>query len=329
MIRTSHVGSFPLEYSEENIERIVRDLYDIGIDVPPYPQMRSFIDIYLEPLVKAGILTKRHNHYFIDIDEAKYSKLPHFKIVEAESTINYINRLGLKFKALRAPVTGVFTLASRIYVEKDPSIGLRATLLPHLDIMRDLLMKYVREFIKYLLDLGFNVIFIDEPILGVIVGRKRILYGLSENDIIEIIDSVLRNFSVEKGIHVCGRISDKLFRILVQVSNLKYMNFEFYDTPKNLDVIETEILESYDKFIAPGIASSRKLVIEDINAMVKILNEVFRRARRRIDLVSADCGFGELRSFSRNSMEPYRASIIKLRNIVRAVDMFRGSIGVS
>ena len=325
MIRTSHVGSFPLEHSEENIEMIIRDLYDVGIDVPPYPQMRSFIDIYLEPLVKAGILVRERNYYFIniDIDKASSLELPPPRVVEAEITINYISRYGLKFKALRAPVTGVFTLASKIYVEKDVSMGLRATLLPRLDVVKNLLVRYIRSFINYLVNLGFNVVFIDEPILGVIVGRKRILYGFSEDDIIGTLNSVLRDVGVERGIHVCGRISDRLFKILAQVDSVKYMNFEFHDSPKNLDVIEVKFLESYDKFIAPGIASSRKLAIEDINSMVKILNDVLKKSSGRVDLVSADCGFKELKGLSKDPMEAYRVSIMKLRNIVKAVNIFR------
>ena len=63
--RTSHVGSFPLDYAKDLVERILVELHEIGLSVPPYPQMRSFIDIYLEPLAKRGVLEKRGVFYVL------------------------------------------------------------------------------------------------------------------------------------------------------------------------------------------------------------------------------------------------------------------------
>ena len=45
-MRTSHVGSFPLQ----NLRKVMVDLYEIGLDVPPCPQMRDFVEIYIKPL---------------------------------------------------------------------------------------------------------------------------------------------------------------------------------------------------------------------------------------------------------------------------------------
>lgn len=322
MLRTSHVGSFPLDYSRENVLRIARDLYRIGIDAPPYPQMRSFIDIYLDPLVKIGVLTKKNTGFFINtsVEELAEIKPPRPRIPEAEDLVEYVREKKVFFKWLRAPVTGVFTLASRIYV--GDSIGIENSLLPKLHVVKDFFIEYARSFIKYLTSLGYNIVFIDEPVLGVIVGGKRILYGLTEDEVIDIIDEVLGVWSRETGIHVCGRISRKLFGILVKTNRLKFLNFEFHDNPKNIESIDKSLLEKHDKLIAPGIASAKKPVVEDTRELLSILTRVYEASRGRIDMVSADCGFAGLRNTLSSQEEEYRVSINKLKNIVMAVKLF-------
>ncbi len=326
LIRTSHVGSFPLDYSKENVCRIAKDLYRIGIDVPPYPQMRSFIDIYLEPLVKTGVLTRKTTGFFlnISIEELAGTKPPYPLIPEASDLMECIRRENISFRWFRAPVTGVFTLASRIYVGEN--IGLENSLLPRLDVVEDFLVEYVKSFVKYLMSLGYNIVFLDEPVLGVIVGRRRILYGISEDDIIDTIDNVLSAWDYEYGIHVCGRISRKLFEILAMSNKLKFLNFEFHDNPKNFESIDKSVLEKQDKFIAPGIASAKKPIVEDVDELIGILKRVYEVAGGRIDLVSADCGFGGLKNSLGDNEEEYKIAIRKLENIVAAVKSFEQSI---
>ncbi|WFO76007.1 methionine synthase [Desulfurococcaceae archaeon MEX13E-LK6-19] len=322
LVRVSHVGSFPLDYSRENVCRVARDLYKIGVDAPPYPQMRSFIDIYLEPLVKTGILTKKATGFFLNIsvEELAEVKPPRPEIPEARDLVECTRGEGIVFKWYRAPVTGVFTLASRIYV--GDSIGLENTLLPRLSIVMKFFIEYVKSFINYLTGLGYNIVFIDEPVLGVIVGRRRILYGLKDDDIIDTIDTVLSTWSGEAGIHVCGRVSSKLVEILAMSNKLKFLNFEFYDNPKNIESINKDVLEKYDKIIAPGVASAKKPVVENVDDILGVLKRVYEVSGKRIDLVSADCGFGGLKNALGDNEEEYKVSIKKLENIVAAVRLF-------
>ncbi len=322
MIRTSHVGSFPLDYSRENVEMILKDLYTIGLDAPPYPQLRSFIDIYLEPLLKANIISYSRGFYFSKPKDLEESSLPTPTIQEAIDTINYLKRANVKFKWLRAPVTGPFTLASRIYVEEDISKGLNSTLLKHKEILFNKIVPYIKSFIRFLLNLGFNIIFVDEPVLGVIVGKRRILLGYSSNDIREVISSLFTNVGGEHGIHVCGHISNKLFEILASIDELNILNFEFYDSRRNLNVIDKKLLEKYDKFLAPGVASAKKPSIETVDDIKKLLNIINNLVDGRIDLVSADCGFGGLKDALNNNIEAYRIGINKLKNIVYVVKKY-------
>ncbi|MCC6058334.1 MAG: methionine synthase, partial [Desulfurococcaceae archaeon] len=89
-MRTSHVGSFPLDYSYDNVKRAVLDMNRIGVDVPPYPQLRNFVEIYLKPLEDAGCLRSSRGVYFLNIDNIECSKNVKIKVAEAEDTVKII-----------------------------------------------------------------------------------------------------------------------------------------------------------------------------------------------------------------------------------------------
>ncbi len=320
MVRTSHVGSFPLPHSVENVERVIRDLWRVGLDVPPYPQLRSFIDIYLQPLAENGFLVEKGGFYFLE-DPGKLRDLMGYEpfIPEAEELVKAVRDGVVGFKWLRGPVTGVFTLSSRIYLEKDISRGLYATLLRESRLV-EFIADYVRRNLEYLAGLGYNVLFIDEPVLGVLVGRRRILLGYSEESIREIIGRVYRGLPGMHGIHVCGRISPRLFNLLSSIKELNILNFEFHDNPLNKEFIDKELLEANDKLLAPGIASSKNPVVEPLDELRTLLGEIIERAGGRVDLVSADCGFGGLAVDEGGSEKAYLIGLEKLRRIKRVVD---------
>ncbi len=317
-MRTSVVGSFPLEYSESNVKRVMLDLWRIGIDAPTYPQLRSFIDIYMEPLVRAGIVDRKGNFYFSSPERISEAKFPVPAIDEAEIAARIIREEKMGFKWLRAPVTGPLTLASRIYVRPETALGLNATLLAHKELVKGVLAKYIREYVKYLVNLGFNIVFLDEPVLGVIVGRKRILLGYTENEISDIISSVIEQPGVEKGVHVCGRVSDKLFTLLASTEGINFINLELHDTPQNIDVIDGSLLEKNDKKLSPGVVSSKKPIVEDENEIETLLRRICERAKGRVDLVSPDCGFGGLGEAG-ESIDVYSIVLKKLERLTSVV----------
>jgi len=89
-MRSSHVGSFPLSYSDENIKRIINDMAKIGLDVPPYPQLRSFIEIYLQPLEIHGVVYRNRGIFFSREELLDLTKVRYFHISDAEIAIKYI-----------------------------------------------------------------------------------------------------------------------------------------------------------------------------------------------------------------------------------------------
>jgi len=316
-LRSSHVGSFPLDYSLSNVERVIVDLASLGLDVPPYPQLRSFVDIYLEPLVKAGLVISEKG-FFYSSPEKIYSWRGTVNIPEAEYTIKLVKKFKLKFKGLRAPVTGPFTLASRIYLTRE-STAFSNTMLTRREHVEEFFRKYVSLFVEYMVSLGYTVVFLDEPILGVVIGARRNLYGYSDTDIVEVLDHVAKcASSVEVGVHVCGRVHRRVLEVLAGTSNIKYFSLEFHDNPVNIDVLDRSLLEKHDKIISPGIVSTRIPKLESEEEVYTLLEKIYSITGGRVDLVSGDCGFAGLRGALGNSEEEYKLALLKLERVIEA-----------
>lgn len=167
------------------------------------------------------------------------------------------------------------------------------------------------------------MIVLDEPILGVIVGKKRILYGHTTESIKGVLEELYRyKGNALGGIHVCGRISSKLFELLVEVNGLSVLNFEFKDTPENLESIIGGLLEQYNKVLAPGIVSAKKPVVESYNETFDLLAKIYGKTKGRVDYVSADCGFNGLKGTTKDPWEAYRIGLKNLETIIKVVRDF-------
>ncbi|MEM2020991.1 MAG: methionine synthase [Zestosphaera sp.] len=322
-MRSSHVGSFPLEHSLQNVERILEDLAVLGVDVPSYPQMRGFIDIYVSPLIEDNVVSFTGGFMRADLKAlTKWSfKTPN--VPEAELTVRVVKESELKFKGLRAPVTGVFTLASRIYLTMSSS-NLSSTVLASKEVVKEFFTEYVARYVKYMSSLGFSNVFLDEPSLGLIIGARKNLFNYSDDEIIEVLERVARAAdTVELGIHVCGQIHKRVLELLSRVSRVRYLSLEFHDSPKNLEVIDKHALEVFDKVISPGVVSSRRPIVESEYEVLDLLKRVYERAGGRVDLVSSDCGFAGLRGALGDREKEYKLALSKLEKVVRAVNALR------
>lgn len=329
MIRTSHVGSFPLDYDHENVKRIVLDMYKIGIDVPPFPQLRDFVEIYLKPLGEVGYVHSKKGFFFIDINKIDYWSNIGLHIFEAEDMINVVKHQGIKFNNLRAPVTGPFTLASRVYIVDDISKGISATCLAKKELVFNVFGEFVINIVKYIAKLGYGIVFIDEPVFNYIIGRRKILFNYTEDDIITMLEKITMQLpNIEFGIHICGSLNTRIIELIIQISRIRYINIELHDSPLNIDLISREILEKYDKRIAPGIVSAQKSTIESIDEALLLLRNVYNKTGGRIDLVTGDCGFGGLRGMLNDREKEYNIALSKLKVIVEAVKRLESELRV-
>jgi len=321
VIRTSHVGSFPLSFSVDNVRRVLVDLSRVGLDAPPYPQLRSFIDIYLRPLELLGIVYSRRGVFFSS-EKSFEASPPIVAIDDAEKAVEIVRSEGLGFKWLRAPVTGVFTLSSRIYLSEDVSKGLQSTVLARKDIVKGFFKDFVASVAKRLQFVGYNIVFFDEPVLTFFIGR-RILFGWLEDEIIDVLSHVAKSASpAEIGIHICGQLNPRILEIVSRVDRIRYLSLEFFATPQNIELINKSMLEKYDKIVSPGIVAASKPRVETVEEAYSVLAKVYEKSGGRVDLVSGDCGFGGLRGSLGDEEKEYQISIEKLKTVVEAVKKF-------
>ncbi|MDK2384572.1 MAG: hypothetical protein QI199_07180, partial [Candidatus Korarchaeota archaeon] len=140
------MGSFPLDPAPGVEELVLRDLSEIGLACPPYPQTRSFIDMFLEPLAEEGLLEKRSGRYYGDPRRLLSAEPPRIRVPEAEAAAAIAGRLG--FRGLRGPVTGAYTLAGEV-LWGDPAMGVGATMVARREVVEGFFKEYVALNAEY------------------------------------------------------------------------------------------------------------------------------------------------------------------------------------
>ena len=328
-VYSSYVGSFPLSYSEDNVKRIMRDVTEIPIDFPCYPQLEDFIEQFLHPFEKERVLEKHEGRYVLLDEEGFVDRIAHITKDElykgplkaAKIAIDFIKvKIGYKrLRGLRACVTGPITLASQIFIGEPKK---HKTLLLESSLIEEL-AAYTSELILSLTDLGYDLIFIDEPILGVIVGERGTLY-LDEDTILDIIDPLSRMIKPKiPGIHVCGKVSRRLVTLLAQ-SSFEILDFEFAGTPINYRSINKTIIEDYDKQLGVGVVKPRTPEIDSLKEIKHNMEKALQiYGVENIAFFKPDCGFRGLRTILKSEEEAYRIALGKLKNLRKALDEIR------
>ncbi len=306
---TSVVGSLPLNDTAENMERGLKAQIDAGIEYPCYPQLVPMIDQFLDPLVEMNIgLVKRKGRFYLETNELKLPKDP-FALEYGQFMLDFFKnnseyRKGVK--GWKACLTGPFTLASEIIVPEDsvpkPKISLfkDTTAILSYDLVLELAKMMSRIAAEYD-KMGAEIISMDEPMLGIIVGRK--MYYHTEEQALNIINQAISPISRNSSIHVCGRIAPKLRDILLQ-SNVKIMDHEM-TSGHNKKLFDKEILDQYNKTIAWGVLqtqiqwspdSSPDTYIEPINQIKNSIHEAVDQVGKENLILKPDCGFAPLLS---------------------------------
>ncbi len=310
---TSHVGSYPLDHSLSNLRRAFLDTLDAGISVPPVPQLRPFTDMYLEPLAEMG--------YLEPIGGGKYRPIdlrgePRIRIEEVEWFLEVAKEAGFNLSKVRLPITGPFTLASRVEIGEG---GIFNSLLADKRMLFDFFVPYVANISREMDSKGFGYIFVDEPVIGLLVG-KRILFSYTEEDIVESYEVIFSDVTARRGTHICGKLSPRLTSLLMNLP-LTYLSHEFYDSRSNLERFSREGLEEGDKIISPGVVSAQNLRVEGREEVILLLGDIIEKfGEERVDLVSGDCGFGGLKAAGPKA---YESAIGKLKVIAEVVRSFQ------
>jgi len=329
---TTCVGSLPLSNTEENMRRGFEDMINIGIDFPCYPQLVPMNPQFLSPLSKViEPLEETKPEVFYLSDDFKIPDKP-VALEYGEFMVDFLNEhpeLKKLIKGTKACLTGPFTLASEVFLREKLSKGIELKIFnEHRAIMLSWIVDKFAEIMKEIgrvyNDMGINIISMDEPILGLLVGRK--IFFHTEDFIIKTLNKALSGIKGMPSIHVCGRISPNLRDILLQ-TDVKIMDHEFRTSDVNFKVFEKKHLEDHDKYLAMGTVQTNVSpkkdagiddYVEDIGFLKNFIQKGIELYGKENLVIKSDCGFGALKKTFESEEFAYEIAIRKLNNMVLA-----------
>jgi len=331
---TTVVGSFPYENTKENMEQAFWDQIHAGIDYPCYPQLISMMDQFFDPAIeaKSGII-KKGKKYYLEGDfqipsepiALKYGQfvLDFFaKYPEAQSQV----------KGWKACLTGPFTLAGEIIVPPEKVNGKRPLLYEEpRAIMNAELVSQIATMManvaKEYVNMGASIISMDEPSLGLIIGKRKSLFH-PEETFVEILNQAIAPITSQSSIHVCGRISPRLRDVLLQ-TNVSIVDHEFQKAD-NDGLYTRNHLESTNKVLAYGILESSvayqtngtvESYVETPARLEELISPVVTTYGKENVILKPDCGFGGLRAIFGQEMASEMVRQ-KLTNLTQAMQKF-------
>ncbi len=330
---TTVVGSFPLKNTEENMLNAFEDQINLGIDYPCYPQLVSMTEQFLAPLTQSiNTLKEEKGKYFLSGDFKVPSNnvaLEYGEFIVKALKENPILRT--KIKGTKACLTGPFTLTSEILLRDELAKGVTPKLFKeprgiHIDYVVDKFAEIMKNIGKAYNDMGINLISMDEPILGLMVGNKVWLH--SEEFIVKTLNKAFSGIKDLPSVHVCGRISPKLRDILLS-TNAKVLDHEFCASESNFNIYEKKHFENTNKYLAMGSIKTNLGPKESgsINDYVESLDSIKAFIKKGIDkygkenlFIKPDCG---LRLGGFEEKFAYKIALKKLNNMVLAVKSFK------
>jgi len=329
---TTVVGSWPLTNNEENMIRIFEDLIQLGVDYPCYPQLISMIDQFLSPLAKIITQLEEVDNRFYLNDDFKIPKKPVALQYGVFIKKFFMERPHLleQIKGTKACITGPLTLASEIILKGEIAKGIKPRVFSEpRAVMMDWIVEKLADIIKQLAktynDMSINIISVDEPILGFLIGRKPLFH--SEDFLIDILNKSASEIKTFSSIHVCGRISPKCRDLLLQ-TDIKILDHEFATNEDNFEIYKREYFEKNDKFLALGTVKSKFLpvngkkineYIEGVDFLKNYIKEAIEQYGGENLIIKPDCGFLPLKDpFGEKG--GYEIAIKKVKNMVKALN---------
>ncbi len=308
-----------MEPVEENYRRALLDQVEAGIDYPVLPQLRDFVDMFLEPLAGQGVLGREAGGYVAagDFGEAEPAVPPEYLVaadVAREAGVPY-----------RVAVTGPFTLASSIAAPGGRPGDMFSSILGDRELFAGFL-GYMRGLGRVLArELRPRMICLDEPVLSVIVGARRIMFGFEPGEIGGALDAVLGSMAgVElRGVHVCSRLPTLLKGVLLGLGNAVFLDHEHSDISANRAFYARGDLERAGKYLGYGVVSSRRPVVEGLEEVYGLAREAAERYGDRLLFLKPDCGFRGLAG-ARGGREYEEIVLPKIRVLVEAARRLGG-----
>jgi len=327
---TTVVGSWPLSNTHSNMVKVFTDLIQIGINYPCYPQLLDMNYQFLSPLSKIiQNLEEIDKKFYLHGDFELPKQLIALKY--GEFIINFLNEnthLRDLIKGTKACLTGPFTLAFEVILKNELAQGLKPIIFKEpRAVMVEWLVDKFAEIMKQIgaayNNLGIDIISMDEPILGLLIGRKPLFY--SEEFFIKTINKAISRIKKLSSIHVCGVISPTLRDILLK-TNVRILDHEFTTNERNFDIFKKKHLLESDKLIAMGTVESKcapvsnqkiNSYVEDVDFLKKFIKKGINQYGSENLIIKPDCGFLPLKVFGED--DGYKIAIRKVKNMVLAL----------
>ena len=327
---TTVVGSWPLSNTPENMVKAFSDQINL-IDYPSYPQLVMMTSQFLSPLAKEVTQLEEIDERFYLSNDFKIPKHP-IGLEYGEFINQYFNErpsLLERIKGTKACLTGPFTLATEIALKGDIATGIKARFFSEpRAIMVDWIVEKFAEIMKQIGKaynaMGIDIISMDEPILGFLVGRKVLFH--SDDFIIRILNKSISEIKSLSSIHVCGRISPHLRDLLLQ-TDVNILDHEFTTNKENFEIYNKTHLRENDKILALGAVKSKFMpvsgweiddYVEKVNSLENYIKNAVKQYGKENLLIKPDCGFLPLKDTFGERMA-YEISISKIRNMVKAL----------
>ncbi|MEJ2250135.1 MAG: hypothetical protein P8Y70_18210 [Candidatus Lokiarchaeota archaeon] len=329
-LNTTVVGSFPLDYNNENMERVFRDQVNIGIDFPCYPQLIDMVSQFLDPLSEILDEMEKIKGKFILMDDFEIPINPiaqeYGKYIQNFLSNNPTIKKGIL--GTKACLTGPITLATEMLLGENLSDGIRPRLFKE---PRAIMKVWVVEKIATIMSkigkayskMGFDIVSMDEPILSLLIGRRPLFHD--EEFYIKMINKALKGIEGYTSVHVCGSLSPNLRDLLLK-TNTDILDHEFQTNKQNFNIFKREHLEETNKILAMGTLDTkvRSRNSKDPRDYVEPIKEIEKLIRKGIELygpknllIKPDCGFRALKGTFGEELA-YKISILKLKNMVLA-----------
>ncbi|MBC7109661.1 MAG: methionine synthase [Archaeoglobi archaeon] len=298
---TTVVGSYPTHNLKDDnaedpfrraIEEAVRDQIEAGVKLISDGQVRGdMIKIFASKIMGYSIEKGRA----VIVDRIQPPK-------EAITVNDFLltKELAGDKAEVKGIITGPFTMALGSSVAKGAPY--RNILDP--ELIFDL-AKVQSEEARALTKAGAEVIQIDEPAfsLGVDLEIGK-----------ETTEMISRNIKVAE-LHVCGDVAH-IFRKLLEM-DVSVLDHEFTQT-RNLDVIEREMIESYEKKIGYGCVNTKMNEAESVEVIERRITEAVKKLGAENIWIDPDCG---MRLLSREvAREKLKNMVIASRRVARKVE---------
>lgn len=271
---------------------IVKELEEVGIDIPTDGGVRNYSDIeYLvrgvEGIKFYGLVRVWGNQYVMK--PVIVSRLRHRKPVLVEDYL-YLRKVA-RSKVVKVSLAGVMTLADWSFNEYYSSRE---------ELISDLI-RVVSTELRALEEAGAQYVQLDEPSL--LARPEDVELG------IEVVNKVVKGLSIKVGLHVCyGNYS--LLKPYIDELKVSQLTLAFADRGFK----DLEFLKYVGKEVGLGVVSTYSDDVEDPVTIAKAIEKAMKYVRPECIYVNPDCGMRSL---------PRRVAREKLKSMVEGVRIIR------